>query len=287
MKITNQPTALRGATLVVAWATGAAFLWVLNSVLFRLPGDAKPETLEGVMTLLWLGLSVLLAVGVILIGTASDRPGLAWSLVALIVVGELFSLAFALSRVFAPGEFRWWTALSVPSSLVGLAERVVFLWLFVLLCGPRRPWALIVALIGGSLVVLRSLFFLVLPLVGGAGFLASPAYPWVSAALGLVTMGTTLALTLGARATIADGSLLVDAAAPVGGGEPRAAPEPVSAGADLAIGGVLLAIGIGVTVMSYAAASSSGGGRYLIATGFIGVGVARLIRGVVRGSKSA
>ncbi|MBL8922591.1 MAG: hypothetical protein JNJ54_27315 [Myxococcaceae bacterium] len=287
MRITNQSAALRGATLVVAWASIAAVLWGLNSVVFRLLGDARPESVEGLMTLLWLGLSVLLGVGVIMIGTASDRPGFAWALVALIAVSELFSLGFTLSRIFAAGEFRWWSALSVPSSVVGLAERVVFLWFFVSLCGPRRPWALIVALIGGSLVVVRSLFFLALPFVGGTGFLGSPLYPWVLGAVGLLTMGTTLAVTLGARGAIADGSVLADGsaapavvAAPVEG-------ERASPGADFAIGSVLLAVGIGVTVMSYAAASSSGGGRYLIATGFIGVGVGRLIRGLMRASKSA
>lgn len=286
MKITNQPAALRGATLVVVHAIAGSALWLLNSVVLRLFSEGRHEAIDGALTLAWLGLAVLLAVGVIFIGTASDRPGFAWALVALIGVGELFSLAFSLSRLFAPGEFRLFSALSVPSTLIGIAERVVFLVFFVALCGPRRPWALIVALVGGGLSVLRSVFFLVLPFVGGTGLLLSPAYPWVLGVLGLVSMGTTLALSLGARASIADGSVLADGPGGAAVERPEVEERPANPGADFAIGAVLLAVGIGVTVMSYAAASSGGGGRYVIATGLIGVGLGRLIRGLVRLSKS-
>jgi hypothetical protein len=289
VKITNQAAALRGATLIVVHGVAAAALWLLNTVAFRFLGGRGGEGVEGLMSLLWLGLAVLLAVGVIFVGTACDRPGFAWALVALIVVGELFSLAFTLSRVFAPGEFRFLSVLSVPSSLVGIAERVVFLVFLVSLCGPSRQWALIVALVGGGIGVLRGVFFMAMPFIGATGFLMSPAYPWVLGVLGLVTLGTSLALSLGARAAIADGSVLADGPG-ASAAQPAPVPEapPASPGADFAIGAILLAVGIGVTVMSYAAASSGGGGgRYVIATGFIGVGLGRLIRGLIRASRAS
>jgi hypothetical protein len=58
------------------------------------------------------------------------------------------------------------------------------------------------------------------------------------------------------------------------------APNPT---ADFLVGGILLVVGIGVTVVSMQAASN--GGRYVVATGAIGVGLGRIIRGFVRLAK--
>jgi hypothetical protein len=46
-------------------------------------------------------------------------------------------------------------------------------------------------------------------------------------------------------------------------------------------GAVMLALGFGITALSYSAAAESGGGRYVIATGLILVGVFRLFRGAM------
>jgi hypothetical protein len=48
------------------------------------------------------------------------------------------------------------------------------------------------------------------------------------------------------------------------------------------LGLVLVAIGLGVTFFSYAAASSAGGGTYTVAWGAILVGVIRIVRGLSR-----
>jgi hypothetical protein len=58
------------------------------------------------------------------------------------------------------------------------------------------------------------------------------------------------------------------------------APEPINPAADFVVGGILLVVGIGVTVVSMSV--SSNGGRYVVATGAIGVGLGRLIRGFIR-----
>lgn len=63
---------------------------------------------------------------------------------------------------------------------------------------------------------------------------------------------------------------------------PAEATSPIS---DFLVGGILLAVGIGVTVASLAAASD--GGRYVVATGAIGVGLVRIICGFVRLGRSA
>lgn len=283
MTITNQPVALRGANLAAGYAIASAVLLVLNLLVYRVLSLGRIEAVQAGFELLWLASAVVLAVGVIFIGTAIDRPGLAWALVGLIAVSSLLSLGFTLVRTFAPDSYRFWSLISVPSNLVGLAERIVFVVLFVQLCGPKHPWALMVGLVAGGLGVMRTLVSMALPMIisqlGGEGF--RTWYPWVLGVMGLLTTGATLVLVLAARAQIA--SSTSEAATP------RAeAPEtPASPAADFGIGAVLLVVGIGVSVASYAVASSgSGGGRYLIATGFIGVGIGRLIRGLIRLSKA-
>jgi len=59
------------------------------------------------------------------------------------------------------------------------------------------------------------------------------------------------------------------------------APAP-SATRDFVVGGIWLAGGVLVTLGSFAAASSGGGGRYVITTGAIAYGIGRLIRGLAR-----
>lgn len=283
MTITNQPVALRGANLAAGYAIASVVLLVLNTLVYRVFSLGRVEALQAGFELLWLAAAVVLAVGVIFIGTAIDRPGLAWALVGLIAMSSLLSLGFTLARTFAPDSYRLWSVFSVPSSLLGLAERIVFVVLFVQLCGPKHPWALMVGLVAGGIGVLRTLFSLLLPLmmsqVGGESMMRW--YPWVLGVMGLLSTAAMLVLVLAARGQIANSSS--EAAAP------RADPAvaPVSPAADFGIGAVMLVVGIGVSVASYAVASlGSGGGRYLIATGFIGVGIGRLIRGLIRLSKA-
>lgn len=283
MTITNQPVALRGANLAAGYAIASVVLLVLNTLVYRVFSLGRVEAVQAGFELLWLTAAVVLAVGVIFIGTAIDRPGLAWALVGLIAMSSLLSLGFTLARTFAPDSYRLWSVFSVPSSLFGLAERIVFVVLFVQLCGPKHPWALMVGLVAGGIGVLRTLFSLVLPMmmsqIGGESMMRW--YPWVLGVMGLFSTAAMLVLVLAARAQIANSSS--QPAAPRG--EPTQAP--VSPAADFGIGAVMLVVGIGVSVASYAVASSgSGGGRYLIATGFIGVGIGRLIRGLIRLSKA-
>ena len=280
MTITNQPAALRGANLLLGYAIGSAFAWVVSVVMSRVFSSSNFEASQAAQQLLWLGLSVVLAVGVILIATAVDRPALAWTLVALVAVGAMFDLGFTLLQLFAKDSFHLWSLISWPSMLLGLAERVVFLIFLVQLAGPTKPWAIIVALIAGAGSALRTLTSVLFTLrVIEFGQVMS-WYPYFTGVMGLVGLSSVLALVIGARSTIAQsvssaGSPVVAAAAEV----------PASPAADFGIGAVLLALGVGVSVASYAAASSGSGGRYVVATGFIGVGLGRLIRGLMRLSK--
>jgi hypothetical protein len=286
--LTNQPVARRGVTLALGWAIASVVLLVANTLVYRVFALGRLEALQAGFELLWLAASVVLAVGILFIGTSVDRPALAWVLVGLIAVSSLLDLAFTLMRVLAPDSHQLWSLVSIPSSLFGLAERVVFLVLFVQLCGPKHPWALVVALVSGGLGALRTLISFTLPYVvanSGTGFLTS-WYPWVMSVTSLITSVASLLLVLAARAQIERSTSspspnAVASARSLATAEP--APNPA---ADFGIGAVLLLVGIGVSVASYTAASSAGGGRYVVATGFIGVGLGRLIRGLIRSSKA-
>ena len=281
MTITNQPTALRGGNLLLGYAIASAVAWVLSIVLSRVFSSSNFEAVQAAEQLLWLGLSVVMAVGVIMIATAVDRPGLAWALVALIAIGAVFDVGFTLLRLFAKDSFHLWSLFSWPSMLLGLAERIVFLLFLVKLCGPTKPWALMVAIVAGAGSALRTMTSVLFTL-GVIEFGAVRSwYPSFTGLLGVVGLGAVLALVIGARSTIAQS--VSSPGMPVA---PVPVEPPASPAADFGIGAVLLALGIGVSVASYAAASSSsGGGRYVVATGFIGVGLGRLIRGLMRLSK--
>ncbi len=70
--------------------------------------------------------------------------------------------------------------------------------------------------------------------------------------------------------------------------EASGAPEPASAPdgkTDILVGGLLLGGGLLVTLASYS--SASGGGRYVVTTGAIAVGIVRLVRGLTRVSRGA
>ncbi len=284
MLLTNQPVARRGVNLALGWAIASVVLLAANTLVYRVFALGRLEGLQAGLELLWLAASVVLAVGVLFIGTSVDRPALAWVLVGLIAVSSLLDLAFTLMRVLAPDSHQLWSLVSIPSSLFGLAERVVFLVLFVQLCGPKHPWALVVALVSGGLGAVRMLISFTLPSVManfGTSFLTT-WYPWVMSVTSLITSVASLLLVLAARAQI---SSPIQNAMPSARSPATAEPAPNPA-ADFGIGAVLLLIGIGVSVVSYTAASSAGGGRYVVATGFIGVGLGRLIRGLIRSSKA-
>jgi hypothetical protein len=100
--------------------------------------------------------------------------------------------------------------------------------------------------------------------------------------IGVIGKGCTVALMVGLRGAISDGGQAASTPTP----SVPIEETPVSPAADFGIGAALLLGGLVVSVASYSFASSgSGGGRYVVATGLIGVGLGRLIRGIIRASK--
>ncbi len=133
-----------------------------------------------------------------------------------------------------------------------------------------------------------------LPLVVGVSAMSLGALDmefYSSMLFGAVLTGATLlsttgslALTWFARKTTLEGEVSPVSPREAGLTSP-VAEAPASPAADFAIGAVLLVIGLGVTAVSMSAAS--GGGRYVVATGAIGVGLGRVIRGFIKLGRGA
>ncbi|MCA2978979.1 MAG: hypothetical protein INH37_11880 [Myxococcaceae bacterium] len=284
--VTNRPVALRGANLVAGYAVGSALLQVVFTVVFRLLDVRPSNSIDALVEALWLGLCIAFAVGVYLIGTGIDRRGLAWTLVGLISTSELVSPSLMQLQRLSPHGSGWGSLASVLSALLDLGELVVFLVLFARLCGPTRRWAFGVALGAGVLGVLRTGLgfasrFVLRDVLGSSDL---TLLLWGRTGLLFIQMGLTLALALGARAALADTAVVTrtDEVTPP---EPRGAPN---AGADLALGVLLLTAGVIISLASHATASSSSrGGRYVVATGLIAGSFIRFVRGMIRRRKAS
>ncbi len=281
MNVLNKERAVKGANVLLSWVLAQLFFYLVQIVAFRVVAG-HGERLSALFELVWLGMAVWMAVGLVMIATAVDRPGLIWTTVALDAVSSVFSLGLTLGlRATEGGSRMWLSPVSTLLTLFSLTERIVFLVLMVKLCGPKRTWALMVALVSGGIAVLRMVFSMALSFAVVSYSSIIDWYPYVTGLMGLVGMGCSVALVVGVRSAMLEGSESPSPGAP-STSVPVPEAAPVSATADFGIGGALLLGGIVVSVVSYSLASSGGGGRYVVATGLIGVGVGRIIRGFIR-----
>lgn len=278
MNVTNRETAQKGANVLLGWVLAQGFFSFVQLVAYRVLSEHH-ERVSALFTLVWLGVAVAMAVGLIVIATAVDRPGLIWATVGFAVFSEVLSLGLTVGmRLIENGSRFWIMPISTANMLMSLVERGLLLFVLLKLCGPKRTWALMVALVAAGVLVLRLSVGLALSLGLAAYTSIMDWYPYLTGFFSLVGVGCTLALVLGVRAALAE------APAGEGAATPAVAPveAPVSPVADFGIGAALLIGGIVVTVVSYSLASSSSGGRYVVATGLIGVGLGRVIRGFIR-----
>jgi hypothetical protein len=278
MVVLNHPSAVRGAQWLVGSALLSALMWVLQVVGMRFLPTGVPESAFAAFELGWVVMSAVLIVAALLLAGAVDRPGALWALAAAVGLSTALSLGMAVMRAVEWGSSPLLSLLGVPSLLLNLVERGLFLWCAVSLAGSaQRAWTVPVAFVDAAMALFRFGLSAVLtlgPLLNLSGW-----YPTVSAGIGLVGLAAHVVLSIGVlvgvKATTPAGSTPV----------PGVAVSPVS---DFVVGGVLLLIGLVVSVGSYAMASSStSGGRYVVATGAIAVGVGRLIRGAIRATRSA
>lgn len=281
MNVLNRERALKGANVLLSWVLAQLFFFFVQTVAYRLLASHN-DRLSALFELVWLGMAVWMAVGLIMIATAVDRPGLIWTTIAFDGLSAVLSLALTLGmRATEGGSRMWLSPVSTLLTLVGLAERVLFLVLMVKLCGPKRTWALMVALVSGGIAGLRVVFSTALSFAVVNFSSIVDWYGYVMGLMGLVAMGCSVALVVGVRSAMMEVSDSPSTGAP-STSMPAPPAAPVSPAADFGIGGAMLVGGIVVSIVSYSLASSGGGGRYVVATGLIGVGIGRIIRGFIR-----
>lgn len=243
------------------------------------------EKMELVFAGVWMLFTLVMCVGLAFVALGTEPPALAWGACVLELVSsvgsevlqhatKLFGLSYQLVG-FASGAV----------TLLGLAERALILWLLVSLLRGKHTWGPMVAVGLFGIGLARS----AVPFAMSLGALDMEFYS--SMLFGAVLTGATLlsttgslALTWFARKTTLEGEVSPVSPREAGLTSPVAA-APASPAADFAIGAVLLVIGLGVTAVSMSAAS--GGGRYVVATGAIGVGLGRVIRGFIKLGRGA
>jgi hypothetical protein len=264
------------------------------TLLFYVVNWVVPRAFDGpwplIQEVLWIGVSGIVVVSLFQLSQALDDKGFP----IVVAVGWVFSILVDLLATLAMRGLRGGESL-IPSavstllfdvsSLVTLLARAALFVFVVRLTMETRAWVMPVLGVSFLLTLGRTaLSFAMSHNLGGRELVTSPAYGFVSLGTGFFNSIAILAAAWAVRETVraAPGSSGVPVTAQAG--LVPSAPEPISPAADFLIGGILLAVGIGVTVVTMSAASS--GGRYVVATGAIGVGIGRIIRGVIRSSKS-
>lgn len=278
MRVTDSARASSAATLLVAGFAanlGLTFLsWVINLVLSP-SFDGPWRTIE---ELLWTGSSVVLVIGLLqLAGALEDRTlplvtAVAWIAMTLVDLAGLVLQHTAGDL----GRYAW-----DLSALLSLGARGLLWVLAARLAMATRAW--VVPLLG--VVAILSLGRTALSVATSHQLVStelyrSPFYGPVSMAVSLFNVVAMLVVMLAVKAAVSGASVVPAGAA---AGLVPSPEVPESPAADFVVGGILLLVGVGVTVVSLAAASN--GGRYLVATGAIGVGLGRLIRGFIRLAK--
>jgi hypothetical protein len=242
------------------------------------------ETADLICMGFWLVIAIVLCFALAQIALGTDPGALAWIALALEIVTTALS-EFAQHGVKQLGlSYSVMAFINVPLMLASLAERALLLWLIVALLGKKHTWGIMVAVgVMGISLMRTALPWAISFGAANVEIFSSPFYRFGLMAASMLTGGATLVMLWFARLTVLEGGN-----AEISAREAGLAPSPVqqktSAGADFAIGAVVLLIGIGVTAVSMS--SASGGGRYVVATGAIGVGIARIIRGFIKVARS-
>lgn len=292
VNVTDTRRATQGLTTILVAEGAALALFFVNWAVMSFAGGHW-EAVSAAMQMLWLGVTATIIVGLVQLSAGVDDAGFVRAVIVVLAIGAVVSVvdmgALLLSRQLgtaaALGQLFTWVSFTFS-----LVERAMFLVLMVRLGGKAQAWLLPLAALIGVLIVLRfglSAAFLLRGFVS-TEFLASPVLRIVRPALSLTSGAATLAVVFGARAAVASATPsglppIVTPAMAASTGAPTA--EPPAAARDLITGAVLLVVGIAITALSYSAAS--GGGRYVVATGAIGVGIGQLIRGFIKLGKGA
>jgi hypothetical protein len=229
--------------------------------------------------LMWLITTVVMVVGLFLLSKGVDEKNLALGAAAAWGVSALFAVfSLAVERGGSGFGHLFYDA----NMLVSLVARLLLLSVLVRITQATKAWVMPLLATVALLTVMRIGLSLAMSVLA----VDSLRELYMSALFRMGMMGSSLfnSAAIFASAWVAREALRGAPSAAEGHAllVPSAA-APISPAADFVVGGILLLVGIGVTVVSLAAASN--GGRYVVATGAIGVGLGRLIRGFIRLSK--
>jgi hypothetical protein len=286
MNVNDSSRASSAANLVVGAVAAHVGFSLLSMMLVGLVMRAMgPETWFTASQFVWMAIDGFLAFALFQLAAQvreEDAAGLRLAGVAVVgsIVFDLVQFGLNQANVLPSAAN---SIVSVLNVAINVATKGVLLYAFARIAGKTQAWILPVAGVVALIVLLRSGISVasilhVLSPEARRGVLMTVLMPGLS----LVSLGGLFAVAFGVRQAViaAPQSEAIRAAA---GLQAATAPEPVSPAADFLIGGILLAVGIGVSVVSYS--SASGGGRYVVATGAIGVGVGRILRGIIRAAK--
>ena len=285
MNVTDSQRAASPSTLIVAGLAANVGLTVLSYLI----NWVVPHSYEGFWPiaeeLLWLGAVGGLVVGMFqLAGAVSDGSMLRFAAIAMIV-NAFVDLVLTLGmRGLGVGFFG--VFVNDASLLLSMVARGLLIVAIVQLTMKTHAWVLPLLGMVALLTVMRSALSMAMQhqLVDPELY-GNPLFRFAMPAVALFNAGALLVGGLALKAAVPTGPGIGTPALVAAAGLRPADPEPISPASDFLVGGILLMVGIGVTVVSMQAASN--GGRYIVATGAIGVGLGRIIRGFIRMARGA
>ena len=282
MNVTDSPRASSGASLVMGALAANVGLTVLAFAVNWLVPGSYDSPYHLVEEMLWLVAIGVLVVGLFQLASAVDEP-----LPAQLAAGAFLADAVVdlVQTLLMPklGSGLLEQLMFDGSMLLSLAARGLLVFFMVRFTLKSHAWVLPLLATVMLLSLMRSAFSVaMMHRLASRELYSSPGFRF---GMPLVSMFNAVSLFVGGLAVKAavSGAPQTPALVAAAGLQPGPA-TPISPAADFLVGGILLAVGIGVTVVSLAAASN--GGRYVVATGAIAVGLGRLIRGFIRLGKA-
>ena len=283
MNVTDGPRATSAAVLVLAGLAANVGLTVLSYAVNAVSRSDFDSPIRLVEEGLWLIAVGVLVMGLLNLSAAVDEPVWLRAAALTFIVHSLLDLANTLlmTRLGLSGP-----VISDVSMLLLLGARGLLIFCIVRLTMKDHAW--VMPLLGTVvlLTLMRTAFSVAsIHHLAPTDFYLSPVFRLLFPAVSLFNATAMVFSAFALKASVSAAGGGPSTAQLVADAGLRPGPAtPVAPAADFLVGGILLAVGIGVTFVSLAAASN--GGRYVVATGAIAVGVGRIIRGFIRLGRS-
>lgn len=271
------------ASLAALWMVGGLAANVGLTVLSYAVNWLLPGSYEGafpfIQELLWMVATGVLAVGLLQLSAAVDEPLLLRAAAVLFIVSSLVDVAETLLRPKLGLGGSVGMAIYDVSILSSLGARGLLMFCLARLSMKTHAWVVPLLATVALLTLMRTAFNVAsIHRLVPVELYRNRLYGTVMPFIGLFHGGAMLVAGLALKGAVS-GAPNTPALVAAAGLQPAPA-QPISPAADFLVGAILLVVGVGVTGISLAAASN--GGRYVVATGAIAVGIGRIIRGFIR-----